>query len=117
MAASRSCATVEEILMATKSKRYTRSRLDRMLMCAFLGITQEMLERTAPYTRVLAMNDRGREILKKARTSGEFPHVGEKMEDPYWDLEQRCSDLYGLFCDDGPEKPGLESKRRILYIK
>jgi predicted nucleotidyltransferase len=117
MAACRSCATVEEIMTATKSKRYTRSRLDRMLMCAFLGITQEMLEKAAPYTRVLAMNDRGREILKKARLAGEFPHTGEKMDDLDWNLEQPCSDLYGLFCDGVPEKPGLESKRRILYIK
>ena len=117
MAACRSESGVEEILTAVKSKRYTRSRLDRMLMCAFLGITEEMLNQPAPYTRVLAMNHRGREILKKARESGKFYHVGEKVDSPYWELEQRCSDLYGLFCTAGPEKPGMEPKRRIDYCK
>lgn len=117
MAACRSETTIDEILAAVKSKRYTRTRLDRMLMCAFLGISREMLEQPIPYTRVLAMNDRGRKILKKARESGEFPHIGEKMDDFYWELEQRCSDLYGLFCATGPEKPGMERKRRIDYHK
>lgn len=115
MGACRTEAGVEEILTAVKSKRYTRTRLDRMLMCAVLGISREILEQPAPYTRVLAMNDRGREILKKARQSGEFLHIGEKTDDPYWELEQRCTDLYGLFCMNGPEKPGLEPKRRIDY--
>ena len=117
MAACRSESGVEEILTAVKSKRYTRSRLDRMLICAFLGITDEMLNQAAPYTRVLAMNHRGREILKSARASGEFYHIGEKVDNPYWELERRCSDLYGLFCTVGPEKPGAEPKRRIDYCK
>ena len=117
IAACRSEATVEEILVAVKSKRYTRTRLDRMLLCAFLGISGEMLAQPAPYTRVLARNDRGREILKKARESGEFLHIGEKTDSPYWELEQRCSDLYGLFCITGPEKPGMEPKRRLDYCK
>ena len=64
---AREYATLEEILTATKSKRYTRTRLDRMVMCAFLGITQKDMDSPAPYARVLALNDRGREILKAAR--------------------------------------------------
>lgn len=116
MAACRREATVEEILTAVKSKRYTRTRLDRMLMCAFLGISQELLESSPPYTRALAMNDRGREILKKARLSGLFPHTGEQIEDPFQELERRCDDLYGLFCITGPEQPGTTEKRRI-YLR
>ena len=116
MAACRREATVEEIQLAVKSKRYTRTRLDRMLMCAFLGISREMLEQPAPYTRVLAMNERGRGILKQAKKTGQFLNAGEKTEDSYWLLEQRCGDLYGLFCETGPEKPGREQKRRMIYV-
>lgn len=115
MAACRTEASVEDILAATKSKRYTRTRLDRMLMCAFLGIDRQTLERPAPYVRVLAFDDTGRAILNRHRESGRFRNAGEAAEDPYWDLEQRCGDLYGLFCADGPEPAGLESKRRIFY--
>ena len=116
MAACRREATVEEIQLAVKSKRYTRTRLDRMLMCAFLGISREMLEQPAPYARVLAMNERGRGILKQAKKTGQFLNAGEKTEDSYWLLEQRCGDLYGLFCETGPEKPGREQKRRMIYV-
>jgi len=111
----RSCATVDEILTATKSKRYTRTRLDRMLMCAFLGIDRESLEVPAPYTRVLAFNDRGRAILKQAKKTCSFVNAGETPDHPYWALEKRCADLYGLFCTEGIEPPGMEENRRVSY--
>ena len=117
MHAARSESTLDNILEATKSKRYTRTRLDRMVMCAFLGITEEMIASPAPYTRVLAFNDRGREIVKKARLSGVFPNIGEKQDHPYQALEDRCGDLYGLFCETGPEAPGSESRLRITHQK
>lgn len=117
MHACRSCGTMEEILIATKSKRYTRSRLDRMLLCAFLGITKEILEAPVPYTRVLAFNDRGRAVLKSAKQSSFFLNAGEASDYPYWALEQRCGDLYGLFADGAPEPPGTEAARRVYYHK
>lgn len=115
MRSSRSCATLESILTATKSKRYTRTRLDRMVMCAFLGISQEMLQAPAPYTRVLAFNDKGRSVLKQARKSGTFLNAGVSVDSPYWELEKRAGDLYGLFCTLGLEVPGIEEARRVSY--
>ena len=115
MHACREYATLDEILTAVKTKRYTRTRLDRMVMCAFLGITREILHTPAPFCRVLAFNGTGRTVLKRARESGVFPHTGETGDDPYQLLEQRCDDLYGLFCTDGIEPPGQEGKRRIYY--
>ena len=115
MHASRQEATLEEILTATKSKRYTRSRLDRMVMCAFLGITAEDLQMQVPYTRVLAFNDRGRILLKQAKKNGVYLNAGEKKDHPYWELEKRCGDLYGLFCTGCIEPPGGEEKRRVYY--
>ena len=117
MHAARHFGSLEEILTAVKSKRYTRSRLDRMVMCGFLGLTYTDLQTTAPYTRVLALNDRGRSALKKARESGRFLNAGEKPEDCYWEMERRVGDLYGLFSQDGPEPPGREAGRRVYYHK
>ena len=117
MHACRSCATLDEIIAATKSKRYTRTRIDRMIMCAALGITEEMLTAPVTYTRVLAFNDIGRAVLKEAKKTGTFLNAGERADDPYWDLEKRCSDLYGLFCIDGISAPAAESCRRVYYRK
>ena len=115
MHAARSESTLEGIISATKSKRYTRTRLNRMIMCAFLGITEEDLTATAPYVRVLALNNRGREILNQARNMGNFPNIGEKQDSAYQFLENRCGDLYGLFAVNIPEPPSMETKQRIFY--
>ncbi len=117
MHASRSCAALEEIIAATKSKRYTRTRLDRMVMCALLGITADMLAQKAPYTRVLALNNTGGAILKEARKTGAFLNAGEIPDHPYWQLENRCGRLYGLFRAGAVEPPDIEEKRRIYYSR
>lgn len=115
MHACRRYATVEEILTATKSKRYTRTRLDRMLMCAFLGLTEADLHAPAPYTRILGFNHVGREVLKKAKNTGVFLNAGEKQDSDYCRREFQMGDLYGLFATDTPEAPGIESRRRVHY--
>ncbi len=117
MHASREKATLEEILTAVKSKRYTRTRLDRMVICAFLGLTREALDTPAPYARVLALNDRGRELLKNARKAGVFPNTGEMVGHPYQQLESRCGSLYGLFTEDAPGLPHQCTLDRVCYHK
>ena len=114
MHAVREYATLEEIIAAVKSKRYTRTRIDRMLMCAYLGITREILETPAPYVRVLAFNDKGREILNFARNSGEFVNAGQKNGTKYELLEEKWGALYTLFSHTAG-KPNAESSRRIIY--
>ncbi len=116
MHAARREKTLEDILTAVKSKRYTRTRLDRMVMCAFLGLTERDLTAPAPYVRVLALNDRGREILKKARQTGRFPNIGEKIDHPYQSIETRCGRLYGLFAADTLEPPDRNETARIVYL-
>ena len=116
----RSCrerSSLEGILTSTKSKRYARSRIDRMAMCAFLGISAKDLEAVPPYVRILSFNDRGRKILNRYAESCCLKNAGEKEEDSYWLLEQRAQDLYGLFCTDAPEAPGREEKRRVSYLR
>ena len=115
MHAARQEATLEQIATAVKSKRYTRTRIDRMILYAFLGLTQADMDAPIPYTRVLAFNDKGREILKNARKSGYFPNIGEKIDHPYQKIENQADALYGLFALDTPEPP--ESKCRVFYFK
>ena len=115
MHASRSHATLEQIAAATKSKRYTRTRIDRMILCAFLGLTASDLSAPPPYARVLAFNNKGREILKTARNHGDFPNIGEKLDHPYQQIENRTDALYGLFAADTPESP--ENKSRVYCHK
>ncbi len=117
MHAARSEATLEDILTATKSKRYTRTRLDRMVMCAYFGITEAQMNTPAPFVRVLGFSGRGISVLKTARETGAFPHIGEKTGQPYEVLERRCDDLYGLFSVDSPSPAGITENRRVYILK
>ena len=107
--------TLEEILTAVKSKRYTRTRLDRMMMCAFLGLTKDDLASPAPYARILGFNARGRQVLHQAKERTILYNVGQRVDSPQWAIEQRCNDLYGLFAEN-PEPAGAEPKRRIVRL-
>ena len=107
--------TLEEILTAVKSKRYTRTRLDRMMLCAFLGLTKEDLGSPAPYARILGFTKRGQQVLHIAKEHTTLYNVGQRIDSPQWALEQRCNDLYGLFADN-IEPSGMEPKRRVIII-
>lgn len=117
MAACRKESSVSAILASVKSKRYTYTRLCRMMMCAYLGIDCKTLSDPAPYVRVLAFNDRGREILKLARESGDFRNAGQRTDSPWQLLEQRTDDLYGLFALWEADCAGLAQSRRVFYGK
>ena len=114
---ARRFANLEDVITATKSKRYTRTRLDRMVMCAFLGITQEQIASPAPYARLLALNDKGRAILRQKKETFPVVNAGQRIDDPYWALECTAANLYGLFAVDAPEPPGAEENRRVVYVK
>lgn len=114
---ARRFARLEDVITATKSKRYTHTRLDRMVMCAFLGITGETLAAPVPYGRLLAFNDKGRTLLRQKKAAFPVLNAGEAADQPYWQLEQRAGDLYGLFAVDTPDAPCPEENRRVVYVR
>lgn len=119
MANCRTQTGVEAILEATKSKRYTRTRLNRMLLCAVLGISREDMDRSVPYVRVLGLSRRGGTLVRRARKQGKLNLVnaGQKQEGPYWDLERRAGEYYALFAQDAPELPGPEERSRVFCLR
>lgn len=103
-------STLEGILMACKSKRYAYTRLQRMLLCLFLGLSAGDLQREIPYLRVLAFNDRGRMLLRQLAKTSALPLVsGQAPKTPearaYFALECRATDLYGLFALGSAAEP------------
>lgn len=114
MYACRTESSLPEILAAAKSKRYAYSRLSRMAMCAFLGLTEADLAAKAPYVRILGFNDTGRAILRQALDRGiPLVNIGTPMEGAYARQEERVGALYGLFAPT-PEPPNREQKMRVL---
>ena len=66
--AANQCNSVIELLSIIKTKRYTQTRLQRILLYAILGIDKEDMDisiSTSPYIRVLGFNDKGQELLSE----------------------------------------------------
>ena len=64
--AANSCNTIAEFMNIIKTKRYTNTRIQRILLYALLGITKkDMLDsfKAQPYIRVLGFNDKGKALL------------------------------------------------------
>lgn len=116
MHACREESGLEDILTAVKTKRYTRTRLNRMVLCAFLGITQDDFLYSPPYARILAFNPKGREVLKIAKQTGLYRNLGWEDGSDYCTKERQWASLYELFRIDGPGMPELAKQERTLIL-
>ncbi|MGN0452594.1 MAG: nucleotidyltransferase family protein [Ruminococcus sp.] len=67
--------SLEEILSAIKTKRYTMARLRRILTCAMLGVTKDMQSIDVPYIRVLGFTKTGAVLLKELNKTAYLPIV------------------------------------------
>ncbi len=101
---ARMAGSLEELLFTVKIKRYTMSRIRRIMLSLLIGINRDDLRQLPPYGRILAFNERGREILARAKGSAAIPYAssiarlsqsGEAAE-RFAELEIRASDVYGL---------------------
>ena len=66
--AANSCNSVVEFLNIIKSKRYTNTRLQRILVYALLGITKkdiDLSKKAIPYIRVLGFNNKGKYLISE----------------------------------------------------
>lgn len=66
--AANECNSVVELLSIINTKRYARTRLQRILLYAILGITKQDMElsvSTKPYVRILGFNDKGQELISR----------------------------------------------------
>lgn len=59
-----------DMINAVKSKRYTRTRVNRVLVNTLLGIKREDVKNAGNFIRVLAFNEKGAGYLKEVTRSG-----------------------------------------------
>lgn len=66
--AANSCNTLTEFLNIIKSKRYTMTRIQRILLYSLLGITKKDMaisKKVTSYIRVLGLNNRGKFLISE----------------------------------------------------
>lgn len=107
--------SLEEFYALAKTRRYAHSRIRRLALWAFLGLTEADRPEGPSYLRVLGFNGRGRELLKEMKTAASLPiltkpaHSREMPPEAQqiFALECRGTDLFGL-CFDAPKPKGLD---------
>ena len=102
---ARNETSLESMLLAIKSKRYPMSRIRRILLDLLIGIRPKDTLNPPPYGRILALSERGRDILTAAKRAGttlpyatslsKLAELDEKCK-ACSDLEARASAIYGL---------------------
>lgn len=106
--ASRTACSVEELCSLAKTKRYAYSRLSRMVLWAYLGLTPADFPAEVPYLRVLAANETGCALLGRMRKSAAVPVLTKPADvrllpeeaRSLFALEARATDLYTLAYPD-----------------
>lgn len=117
-----SSLSIDEIYGKIKTKRYAHSRIRRIILKAYLGVTKDFSQEV-PYIRVLAFNGKGREILAEMKKKADLPIISRYSDvsslDEYgkklFELECKCTDLYNL----GYKTPlpcGTEQRSRVVIV-
>lgn len=107
-AAIRKATSLSELEESIKTKRYPLTRIRRLIWSAFLGITNEYSEAPPPYIRVLAANERGKEILSSAKPTVPLLYRSSQVAkldvacQRLWELETKATDLHALACPTPP---------------
>lgn len=118
--------TVDDFIDMVKSKRYTQTRIQRILVHILLDIYEDIYPQhiKAKYLRVLAMNDKGKEILAAIRKDCEVPiittlsklNTEDKELLDLLDKDIKATDIYNLNGRWKEAKFGLDY-RTMPFIK
>ena len=66
--AADSCNTLNELINIVKTKRFTQTRIQRIMLYALLNIDKKKMElskKITPYVRVLGFNNKGKELISE----------------------------------------------------
>ena len=110
-----------ELINKIKSKRYTQTRVQRILLYALLGITKKDMEiskKIIPYIRVLGCSENGKMLLSQINSKAKVITSFKKFERSnknrkikrILEIDKRATDIYTL----GYKK---ESKAGLDYTK
>ncbi len=96
--------SLDDILKNIKTKRYTMARIRRILLNMLIGIKKNDLSILPPYIRILASNERGRDIMSQAKKTSKLPVAASLAKLSRFDcdaerfafIEGMASDIYAL---------------------
>lgn len=120
----KNATSLDELFSLIKTKRYPLSRIRRIILNAFLGITKRDLNSNIPYIRILGFNENGKQLLKAIKENSNLPIITKGSDilnlnesaKHIFALEQISTDLYNL-ATPRIQKCGLDVSQKIITIK
>lgn len=111
--------STEEIIDNIKTKRYTRARIRRILICALLGITEELQNTPIEYVRVLGFTQNGAELLKHCQkpvvtSAADGMRLGGNIQ-KLLQKDVYASDIFAL-CHTPVQRAGLDFTTPIVKV-
>lgn len=106
LTAAKEAGSLDQLLEMVKTKRYTLSRLRRIVWNLLLGNTRALTVSSPPYIRVLDFNQAsGRELLRQMKKSASLPIIHsmaqlERAFPEYAAVEKRATQLFNLCCPE-----------------
>ena len=82
------------VVRAAATRRYPLARVRRLALYAVLGVTDANLKATPEYIRVLAFNERGRELLHRESRGSELPVLTKAAQ--VHELSPEAESLFAL---------------------
>ncbi len=96
--AAAQCESLEEAIQHAKTKRYTQTRIQRVILNSYLGITKKTYQ--PEYLRVLCGNKKGAELLKTIKQKGSLPVITnlskQKINSEALEIDCKAGDFYAL---------------------
>lgn len=108
ISSAREHTTIKEIAESVKTKRYTQTRINRILLSALLGITGDLSKLAPEYIRVLGMNRTGMKILSEAKKKSSLPIITKaskfSVESKLFEKDILSTDIFALCASDSDER-------------
>ena len=107
-------SSVDELILKTKSKRYTYNRIKRMLIHILIGLTKKDKEeiKHIEYIRLLGLNSFGQKYINSIKKSLNVPIVTKmtSVESKINDYEFKCALVYEMLSGDNTHEFELKNK-------
>lgn len=98
------CNSFNEVCEFVKSKRYTMTRIRRVLLSVILGIDKQIVKEEPEYLRVLGMNKKGADILSEVKKKSNLEIITKTADykgfNKSFDIDILAGDIYSMCCDD-----------------
>lgn len=96
--------SLDDFFEKVRTRRYTLSKIRRIILCSFLGVTKDMQGRIPSFVNVLACNENGAKLISDIRKKSDIIPVirfsdTEKLlesDKMLYEFTSVCDDIFGL---------------------